>query len=137
VATNVARLHKAHREVVDACCKLKGGAILIERAAQSRLADEYDAAQKRGEIAKSGEQDRARKKDSVLSGNTIGTVTDIGLTRKLIHEARKVRDADNAQPGVAQRVIEEKVRAGEEPRDAAPQGEPYKPCGEHACRAHP
>jgi hypothetical protein len=28
------------------------------------------------------------------------TVTDIGVTSKQVHEARKVRDADKAQPGL-------------------------------------
>jgi hypothetical protein len=32
--------------------------------------------------------------------NTVATVTDIGLTSKQVHEARAVRDAEKAEPGI-------------------------------------
>lgn len=39
-------------------------------------------------MAKSGQQDRARKLDSVTNKNTIATTADIGLTRKQVHETQ-------------------------------------------------
>jgi hypothetical protein len=55
------------------------------------LADEYDAAQERGEVAGQG-------KPSKAEGLT--TTADIGLTHKDIHEARLIRDAEAAEPGI-------------------------------------
>lgn len=49
----------------------------IEALAKSKLADEYDAAQKRGEVVSA--HDGAKKR--VPDGNAIATVTDLGLTR--------------------------------------------------------
>ncbi len=62
----------------------------IEAAAKRRLADEYDAAQERGEVV--GAHDGARKR--VPNGNAFATAADVGLSRKQIHEARQVRDAE-------------------------------------------
>ena len=57
-----------------------------------RIADEYDAAQERGEVAKHGET--LRSGPEVLKENVgKATAADIGLTRKEVHEARIIRDA--------------------------------------------
>lgn len=63
---------------------------MIEARAQTRLADEYDAAQARGEVTKHGEIGRGR----VSKKEYLSSVTDIGLTSKQVHEARKIRDAE-------------------------------------------
>jgi hypothetical protein len=55
-----------------------------------RLADEYDAAQERGEVRGHG-----NKSDISKENITRATVADIGLTSKEIHEARIIRDADD------------------------------------------
>ncbi|MGO7570314.1 hypothetical protein ACC738_22570 [Rhizobium ruizarguesonis] len=47
-----------------------------------RLADEYDAAQERGEVAKDG------RSKTVPDGNGIPSAADVGLSRKDVHEAR-------------------------------------------------
>lgn len=62
-----------------------------------RSADEYDAAQERGEVAGSGFKGNQW---SVPKGNAPATVSDLGLTRKAIHEARQLRDAEAAVPGI-------------------------------------
>jgi hypothetical protein len=61
-----------------------------------RSADEYDAAQERGEVV--GPHNGARNR--VPQVNAIATVSDLGLTRKAIHEARQLRDAEAAVPGI-------------------------------------
>jgi hypothetical protein len=55
--------------------------------AKRRLADEYDAAQERGEVAKG-----SIRTDIVGEHNDVrpATAADLGLTRKAIHEARQV-----------------------------------------------
>lgn len=64
----------------------------IEAGAKRRLADEYDAAQDRGEVPKAG-GDRVSK---VSKQNNAATTADIGISRKDIHEARIIRDAERA-----------------------------------------
>jgi hypothetical protein len=80
-------------------------ALDIEAQAKRRLADEYDAAQQRGEVAT--REDNIRRGPDVPVEN-VGkpTVTDLGLTRKEIHEARKIRDAEQADPGIVRRTVD-------------------------------
>lgn len=69
-------------------------------ATRRRIADEYDAAQERGEVATDG------RPKTVPDGNGKATAADIGLSRKGIHEARMIRDAEKAQPGIVRRVAD-------------------------------
>jgi hypothetical protein len=59
-------------------------ALEIEARAKRRLADEYDAAQERGEVASA--------KDGKIKLPDV-KVENVGLTYKQIHEARAARDA--------------------------------------------
>ena len=52
---------------------------------ERELADEYDAAQERGEVASGRDGPGA----GVLDGNAKATNAELGLTRKDIHEARR------------------------------------------------
>lgn len=47
------------------------------------------------------------------------TVADLGLTRKAIHEARQLRDAEAADPGVIRRTLDARLAEGREPSKAA------------------
>ena len=49
----------------------------------------------------------------------VPTAADLGLSRKDIHEARIIRDAEKAEPGIIRRVLDEKLEAREEPTKAA------------------
>jgi hypothetical protein len=77
------RASGAHRAQADA--------LEIEALAKRRLADEYDAAQERGEVrTRADNQHASSKPEEAVSAS------DIGLTHKEIHEARQVRDAEDA-----------------------------------------
>jgi hypothetical protein len=67
--------------------------------ANRRIADEYDAAQARGEVR--GPADRHSNSHVELKARA----ADIGLSRKTIHEARQIRDAEEAYPGIVRRVL--------------------------------
>ncbi|MDP4022434.1 hypothetical protein Q8W71_07355 [Methylobacterium sp. NEAU 140] len=41
------------------------------------------------------------------------TVADLGLTRKAVHEARQLRDAEAADPGVIHRTLDERLATGD------------------------
>ncbi len=77
----------AHDTLIATAHQMLGDALGIESAAKIRLADEYDAAQKRGEVAGGG------RPKTVADDNGIATAADLGLTSKEVHEARQIRDA--------------------------------------------
>lgn len=79
-----------------------------------RLAEEYDAAQERGEVT--GPSDR--HSNSRQEANK-ATATDLGLSHKDIHSFRKRRDRETADPGATQRALDAILDRGEEPTSAA------------------
>lgn len=113
----IVKAKRAHDDVIGAVYRAQADAALIEARAKMRLADEYDAAQERGEVAKLGTNQRVN--EGVPHGNTLPSATDVGLSRKEIHEARILRDAEKARPGVIEKTVEDRVRSGQEPTKAA------------------
>ena len=116
-AARLSQAKGAHDTLVAAAHRVQADALLIESQAKYRLADEYDAAQERGEMAT--RQNNPGSVGHVLNENMPpATASDIGLTRKAIHEARKIRDAEKQEPGIVARVIKEAVDSGKEPTRA-------------------
>lgn len=111
-SARLARAKDAHDSLIAAAHRAQADALEIEATAKRRLADEYDAAQDRGEVASAG------KPVNVLDGNIKATVEDIGLTRKDIHEARTIRDAEVNEPGIVKKTLTELLDAGHEPTKA-------------------
>lgn len=107
------RAKEAHDSVLSDVYRAQADALTIEARAKMLLADEYDAAQDRGEVAS-----RGGERSGLEHSPTAPTAADIGLTRKDIHEARAVRDAELADPGVTERTLKEIVDRGEEPTKA-------------------
>jgi hypothetical protein len=104
-------------------------ALEMESAAKRRLADEYDAAQERGEVA-------TERPKSVGDGDTFqATASDLGLSRQDVHEARQIRDAEVADPGVVRRTLDTFITSGREPtkaalrREVSPGGPRQRCCG--------
>lgn len=106
----------AHSEIIAKVRRGQADCLELEAMADKRLADEYDAAQERGEVAS---QTDGRRAIGVPGGNAKPTVADIGLSRKDIHEARQVRDAEQAEPGVVRRALDAQLDAGKEPTKTA------------------
>lgn len=118
VAKKAARMTKAkgaHDEIISAVYRTQADALEIEALAKRRLADEYDAAQERDEVAKHG----GRRNFKVPNGNVEPTAADIGLTRKQIHEAREIREAEESDPGIVRRTLDHLIETGQEPTKAA------------------
>lgn len=109
-AARLGKAKKAHDELIAAAYRAQADALAIESEAKRRLADEYDAAQERGEVAL---QHRPSKTEGLKL-----KVADIGLSHKVIYEAREVRDAEQTEPGIVRRVLDEAIEAGEEPTKA-------------------
>lgn len=90
IAKRAARLKNAkaaHDDLVAAAHRAQADALEIEAAAKRRLADEYDAAQTRGDVA-SAKSNRGNQW-TVPDGNGAATAAELGLTRKSIHDARR------------------------------------------------
>jgi hypothetical protein len=104
-------LHKREMSIPSA---RKPNAPEIEALAKRRLADEYDAAQERGDAV--GPHDGYKKMKRVTNSDALATAADYGLTRQEIHEARQIRDA-------------EKRKRGFEPLQGGIVGIPYREIG--------
>jgi hypothetical protein len=113
-AARISRAKHAHDELIAAAHRAQAHALQIESQAKMRLADEYDAAQERGEVAGHG----GARNFNVQDGNVEATAADIGISRRDIHEARIIRDAERAEPGIVQRALDARLNAGEEPTKA-------------------
>lgn len=119
VAKRTARLQRAksaHDDLIAAAHRAQADALEIEAAAKRRLADEYDAAQARGEVARG-----SVRTDIVGGDNDVrpATAADLGLRRDQIHEARQIRDAEAANPGIVRRTLDDRLDRGDEPTRTA------------------
>lgn len=137
VAKKQARLLKAKSaadDLIKAAYRVQADALDIEAQAKRRLADEYDAAQEDGEAARQGRpkkrseaetffhpgdgQRAAERLCKELFGEPANLRDIPGLTKQEIHEARIIRDAEEAEPGVVRRTLDDALNAGEEPTKA-------------------
>ena len=71
-AGRIARMKEAHDDLIQKIYRSQAQCVIIEGEAQARLADEYDAAQERGEVAKRGWE-------SGVDKHNITTAADLGL----------------------------------------------------------
>lgn len=89
----------AHDELITEAHRSQADALEIEALAKRRLADEYDTAQERGEVAAQGRP----KKVSDENLFDKPQLEEIGLTKNQLHEARQIRDAEEVDPGIVRR----------------------------------
>ena len=114
-AARLAKAKQAHDDLVSAAHRAQADALEIEAQAKRRLADEYDGAQERGELQALG-----RPKNLPDGKNFLpASAADIGLSHKEVHEARVIRDAEVAEPGIVRRALDEKLSEGKEPTRSA------------------
>jgi hypothetical protein len=112
VAARFAKAKKAHDDLLSAVYRAQADALVIEAQAKRRLADEYDAAQERGEAPRRGSANRHVKKEERVH------VHDLGFTHDDLHDIRTTRDAELAEPGIVRRTVDEAVANREEPTKA-------------------
>lgn len=118
IAGRLARAKQAHDSLLSEVYRAQADAIRVVAGAKIRLADEYDAAQERGDVAG---QDRT----CVGTDNAPSTAEDIGLRRDEIHEARQIRDAERENPGLINRALDAMVKP--EPTHDDPNPKPVEP----------
>lgn len=114
-AGRIAKAKGAHDKVVGAAHRAQADALEIEAEAKRRLADEYDGGQERGEIAKG-----SVRSDIVPQQNDVrpATAAEAGVSRKEIHAARRVRNAEAKQPGVVKAALDKAIAEKQEPTRA-------------------
>ncbi|MBP1850529.1 hypothetical protein [Rhizobium halophytocola] len=103
---------KASRQLIDKARRMQADALFIETHATIRMADAVDEAQARGQVARPGRK-------SNISGDNIFTLDEVGLDAQHLHQARKVRNAERAEPGFVDRVISVRLSEGLEPSRAS------------------
>lgn len=112
-AARLAQAKGAHDALIAAAHRAQADALLIESNAKRRLADEYDAAQERGEVA----SHQNANSHQMREGNLM-TLADLGLTAKGVQEARRIRDAEDRDPGIVERTLNDAIARGDEPTRA-------------------
>jgi hypothetical protein len=104
-AAGYAEKVKASRQLIDKARRMQADALKIESVCYVAMANAVDAAQAKGEISRGG------RPKTVDGGNSF-TLDEVGVDRQQLHAARKLRDAETAQPGFIERTVEERLDAG-------------------------
>lgn len=111
-AAGYAEKVKASRELVDKARRMQADALKIESLCYVAMADAVDEAQAKGELSRGGRPEKVQGSDRF-------TLEDVGLDKRRLHEARQIRNAERAEPGFIDRVVEARVESGLEPSRAA------------------
>jgi len=105
-AARFAKAKGAYDDVIGAVYRAQADALEIEAMAKRRFADEYDAAQERGEVkGLGGDHGNQHTGGKIPNGNT-ATSKDLGVTNKFVYEARLVRNEIAANPSVVSDALE-------------------------------
>ena len=114
-AGRIARMKEAHDDLIQKIYRSQAQCVIIEGEAQARLADEYDLAQEKGEVATAGQP----KKSIVQSSDNTLKADDLGISRQRMQEMRKVRDVLREDPTAIEDKVNALVEQGLEPTKAA------------------
>ena len=118
-AARFAKAKGAFDDVMGAVYRAQADALEIEATAKRRLADEYDAAQERGDVRTKRDAYRGQVGGGDLIAALPPTQAEIGLTKYIVADARKIRDAEVLDPGFVKRELDALIDAGIEPTKEA------------------
>lgn len=118
-AARFAKAKGAYDDVIGAVFRAQADALEIEAMAKRRFADEYDAAQGRGEIQGLGGDHGNQHTGGKIPDGNIATSKDLGVTNKFVYEARQVRNDMYADPLIVSKSLEAILERGHEPTKAA------------------
>lgn len=105
-AGRMAKAKTAHDSLIADIHRAQAHALAIRARAEMRLAEEYDAAQARGEVRARGQNQESHP--DLVNASVVGGMD-------ALKEARQFRDAERAEPGTIERAIEGMIERGEEP----------------------
>ncbi|NTG20026.1 SAM-dependent methyltransferase [Agrobacterium rhizogenes] len=109
-AVSFGRRVKAKRELQEKARSLEADALYIWTQCDMHFAEQWEKAVDEGRVLKG-------RPKSVPDENAF-TAEEIGLSRKEIHEARKILAAERREPGIVKRALEARLAAGLEPTRA-------------------
>jgi hypothetical protein len=97
----------AHDVIIGSCQKAVGDILIIESQAKQRLAQEYTAAQERGEVRKQGQYGERRANipdENVCSDTNVSpTVAEIGLTRSKFTKPALLMPPKSSNPALCKK----------------------------------
>lgn len=103
---------KASRELVEKARRMQADALKIESMCYVAMADAVDEAQAKGQLSRGGRPETVQGEDRF-------SLEDVGVDKRRLHEARKLRNAVRAEPDFVERVVEARMSEGLEPSRAA------------------
>lgn len=103
---------KASRDLVDKARRMQADALKIESMCYVAMADAVDEAQAKGQIARQGRPEK-------VQGADVFTLDEVGVDKRRLSEARKIRNAERADPGFIERVVSARLDEGLEPSRAS------------------
>jgi hypothetical protein len=112
-ASRILRAKEAHDSLVMEVHRSQGHAVSIHARAEIRLAEEYNAAQEKGEARKPGDV----KSQNAVAGTKateLATEDDVG-GRNALANARALEKAEKLIPGIVKRVTDDLIERGLEP----------------------
>jgi hypothetical protein len=116
----LAKAKAAHDELIAVAYRTQADALVITSEANARFADEYDAAQARGDVATSKDNLRKGGKSPDPDNSRIGKATqeDMGIDSNDLSDACEVRDAEKKSPGIVKKTVKKALEEGREPTKA-------------------
>jgi hypothetical protein len=111
-AANYAGKVKASQELIDKARRMQADALKIETLCTIAMADAVDEAQAQGKVSRGGRPETVQSADRF-------SLEEVGISKQRLHDARHLRNAERANPGFIERVVEARVSEGIEPSRAA------------------
>jgi hypothetical protein len=102
---------RASRDLIDKARRLQADALKIETMCYVAMANAVDEAQTGGVVARIGRP--VKGKDNILK------MDEVGIDKRRLHEARKIRSTLKTQPDFIDRIIADRLARGLEPTRSA------------------
>src|SRR5690606_3832252 len=99
---------KVSRELVDKARRMQADALKIESMCYVAMADAVDEAQAKGQLSRGGRPETVQSEDRF-------SLEEVGVDKRRLHEARKLRNAVRAEPDFVERIVEARLSDGLEP----------------------
>jgi hypothetical protein len=111
-AGDYAKKVKASHELIGKARQMQADALKIETMCTIAMADFVDEAQAEGKLSRGG-------RPQTVQGQDRFSLADLGIDKRLLLEARKLRNIERAKPGFIERVVAARLAEGLEPSRAS------------------
>lgn len=114
-AGRIVKAKQAHDSILMDVHRSQAHALAIRARAEMKLADAYEEAQRDGIAPKAGgdrKSDQSYREETLIDEDAVGG-------KKALFEARRLRDAETAEPGLISRALDAMIERGVEPTRAA------------------